>query len=71
MTTVKRLILVEVYINADAEENDLHLTEDEIFDDVYDEIWGTVHHIRNSKYFGSAGVQNVWLVPDTGDCSES
>lgn len=69
MTIKKRQILVEVYIDAEAESNDLHLTEDEIFDDVIDEIWGSVHFMRASPYFAKSGVVSAWIVPDTGSCS--
>ena len=66
----KRLILVEVYIDDNAQDtNDLRMTEDEIFEEVIEDFGFIANGITHSKYFGYNSVQKVWLVPDTGDCS--
>ncbi len=69
MAINKRLILVEVYIDTEPKNNDLDLTEDEIFEEVVDDFQALSYGIIASGYFEKAGVSNIWIVPDTGDCS--
>lgn len=68
MSINKRLILVEVYIDSD--ECPFGTSEDQVFEEVVEDFNALATSLNISTYFNKAGVSNIWLVPDTGDCNQ-